>query len=144
MRGALALSTLGRSITAGVMSGAVTMKITSSTSITSMYGTTLISCIGPRLRRAGIKFGDGALIPYPWRRSPGLRELGLRPRSSLDRLAMQDVRELLHEALEAVAQPLDVVGVAVVGHHRRDRGEEADRGGDQRLGDAGRDLRERR
>ena len=33
----------------GVMSGAVTMKMTSSTSITSMYGTTLISCIGAAL-----------------------------------------------------------------------------------------------
>ena len=35
-RGALALPTVGRSITAGVTSGAVTMKMTSSTSITSM------------------------------------------------------------------------------------------------------------
>jgi hypothetical protein len=34
-RGRLALSTVGKSMTPGVMSGAVTMKITSSTSITS-------------------------------------------------------------------------------------------------------------
>ena len=44
-------------VTAGVTSGAVTMKITSSTSITSTYGTMLISCIGPRLRcSAGIAY----------------------------------------------------------------------------------------
>src|SRR5437868_1541089 len=47
----------------------------------------LISCIGPRLRSAGM--------------------------GSAHRLAMQDVRELLHEALEAVAQPLDEVHLAL-------------------------------
>src|SRR3989442_7256261 len=104
---------------AGVTSGAVTMKITSSTSMTSTYGTMLMSCIGPRLRcRAGMAL--------------------------FHRLAMEDVGELLHEALEAVAQALDVVRVAVVRHHRRDGGEQADRRGDQRLGDARRHLRERR
>ena len=45
----LVLPTDGRSITPGVTSGAVTMKMTSSTSITSTYGTTLISLIAPRL-----------------------------------------------------------------------------------------------
>ena len=40
--GALVRLIEGRSITVVVISGAVTMKITSSTSITSMYGTTLI------------------------------------------------------------------------------------------------------
>src|SRR2546427_12842623 len=118
-RGWLALSTVGGSVRAGGTSGGVTMKITSSTSITPTYGTMLMSCIGPRLRcRAGMAL--------------------------LHRLAMEDVGELLHEALEAVAQALDVVRVAVVRHHRRDGGEQADRRGDQRLGDAGRHLRERR
>src|SRR6185295_1062374 len=117
-RGALALSTVGRSITAGVTSGAVTMKITSSTSITSTYGTMLSSCMGPRLRSAG--------IPLP------------------HRLPVKDVGELFHEALEAVAEPVDIVRVAVVGDHRRNGGEQADGGGDQRLGDARRHLRQRR
>src|SRR5688572_595044 len=118
--GALALSTVGRSMTEGVTSGAVTMKITSSTSITSTYGTTLMSCIVPRRRvTAGM-----ARLPYG--------------------LPVQDVRELLHEALEAVGEPVDVVRVAVVRHDRRDGGEQADRGRDQRLGDSGRDLREGR
>src|SRR5512134_2027396 len=99
MRGTLALSTVGRSITAGMMSGAVTMKITSSTSITSTYGTMLISCIGPRLRCSA-----GISLPYC--------------------LSMENVGELLHEALETVREPLDVVRVAVVGDDRRDRGEQ--------------------
>src|SRR5678809_518401 len=116
--GALALSTVGRSMTAGVTSGAVTMKITSSTSITSTYGTMLISCMGPRLRSAG--------IPLP------------------HRLPVKDVGELFHEALEAVAEPVDVVRIAVVGDHRRNGGEQADGRGDQRLGDARRHLRQRR
>src|SRR6186713_2087742 len=102
-RGALALSTVGRSITAGVTSGAVTMKITSSTSITSTYGTMLMSCIVPRRRVAA------GIAPLPYR------------------LSMQDVRELLHEALEAIGEPVDVVRVAVVGDHRRDGGKQADR-----------------
>src|SRR4051794_2933668 len=118
-RGALALPTVGRSITEGVMSGAVTMKMTSSTSITSMYGTTLISCIGPRLRRSA------AML-------------------LLHGLPVKDVRELFHEALEAVGEPLDVVRVAVVRHDRRNRGEQADRGRHQRLGNARGDLGEGR
>src|SRR6185436_11533954 len=118
--GALALSTVGRSMTAGVTSGAVTMKITSSTSITSTYGTMLMSCIVPRRRVAA------GIAPLPYR------------------LSMQDVRELLHEALEAIGEAVDVVRVAVVGDHRRDGGKQADRRRHQRLGDAGRHLRERR
>jgi hypothetical protein len=47
-----ALPTLGRSTTPAVMSGAVTMKMINSTSMTSMNGTMLISLIvrrrGPR------------------------------------------------------------------------------------------------
>src|SRR5918996_5021470 len=121
MRGTLALSTVGRSITAGVTSGAVTMKITSRTSITSTYGTTLISCIGPRFLWRGI---TAPAFPY--------------------RLAVEDVGELLHEALEAVGEAVDVVRIAVVRDDRRNRGEQADRRGDERLGDAGRHLCQRR
>ena len=49
----LALPTLGRSITPVVISGAVTMKMISSTSITSMNGTMLISFIVRRRRGRG-------------------------------------------------------------------------------------------
>ena len=59
-------------------------------------------------------------------------------------VALQDVGELLDEALETHRQPVDVVGEAVVRHHGRDGGEQADGGGDQRLGDARRNGGERR
>src|SRR3989442_1585013 len=53
------LPTVGSSISPGLTSGAVTMKITSSTSITSMYGTTLIWLIGLRyLRMLGLPLQD--------------------------------------------------------------------------------------
>ena len=100
------------------------MKITSSTSITSMYGTTLI-WLRSILRRA------------TWRRSTAR---SLRARPAVCRM----LREFLDERLVARGEAVDVVRVAVVRDDGRDRGEEADRGGDQRLGDARRDLRERR
>jgi len=53
-------------------------------------------------------------------------------------IALQDVRELLDEGLEADRHAIDVAGKAVVGHHRRDRGEQADGRGYQRFGDTGR------
>src|SRR5260221_6043381 len=113
--GALALSTVGRSMTAGVTRGAVTMKITSSTSMTSTYGTMLISLIVPRRRRTA-----GIALPHG--------------------LAVEDVRKLFHEALETVGEPVDVVRVAVVGHHRRNRAEQADGGRPPGPGKARRDL----
>src|SRR5690349_4095035 len=97
------------------MSGAVIMKMTSSTSITSMYGTTLIWLIDLR----------GRIMAC---RSP---------------LPLQDVGELLDERLEAGREAVHVVGVAVVRDDRGDRGEEPDRRGDQRFRDARRDLSER-
>ena len=51
-----------------------------------------------------------------------------------------------HHQRRAVAEQraiaADRTGEHVVDHHRRDRGEQAERGGEQRLGDAGRDHRE--
>src|SRR5690606_4271640 len=104
--------------TLSVSSGAVTMKMISSTSITSMYGTTLIS--------------DFSLRRLRWMMLP---DIG-RPRL-LDRaLALQDGAELLGEALVAHGQAFDARGEAVVGPHCRNRHEQADGGGEQRLGDA--------
>src|SRR5215472_1032304 len=113
------LPTVGRSITPGFTSGAVTMKMTSSTIITSTYGTMLIWFIR---RRARIALGPAGLVVGR----------GGEPRL---RLALEDIGELLHEALEAHREPVDVVREAVVGHHRGYRREEADRRGDQRLRD---------
>src|SRR4051812_33215066 len=123
----LALPTEGRSTTPVVISGAVTMKMISSTSITSMNGTMLISLIvrrrlPPRWLTFGISdalCGGGADV------------------------ALQDVRELLDEGLELDRDAVDVAREAVVGDHRGYRGEQADRGGDERFRDAGRNARER-
>src|SRR5690606_407353 len=99
--------------------GAVTMKITSRTSITSMYGTTLIWFIRRR-----------------WRMGDSL------PCSA--QVTLQDVRELFHEALETDADAVDVVREAVVGHDSRSGGEQADGGRHQCFCNAWRDQRERR
>src|SRR5215475_1706691 len=118
--------TVGRFTIDGATSGAVTMKITSSTSITSMYGTTLMSAIARRER-----------LPRMLERTePAIVD-------SLVRLTLQDVRELFDEGFEADREAIDVVRVAVVGDHGGDRGEQADGRCRQRFGDAGRDIRER-
>src|SRR5262245_60291116 len=123
------LPTVGRSMTPGFTSGAVTMKMTSSTSITSTYRTMLIWFMR---RRARIALGPGGGLVVRRGRQPRLR------------LALEGVGELLHEALEADREAVDVVREAVVRHHRRYRGEQADRGRDQCLGDPRRDRREGR
>ncbi len=71
------LPTLGRSTTPVVISGAVTMKMISSTSITSMNGTMLISFIErrrrePRWRRRASRYLGRALAPAP-AAAPALR-----------------------------------------------------------------------
>src|SRR5690554_6238355 len=114
-----AVPTEGSSIWPGVIMGAVTMKITSNTSMTSMYGTTLISF---------------------------LSRLVLRPRKvpMSVHLALQDIQKLVDEAVEAQRQAVDLVRIAVVGDNRRNGGEQADGGGNERLGDPGRHCRQRR
>src|SRR5688572_9043881 len=81
-------------------SGAVTMKMISSTSITSMYGTTLMSALSfLRLRWRVIVAVIRELL-----RLGGTNGVG---RSLLDvRLALQDRRELLGETLVTHGQPL--------------------------------------
>src|SRR5437870_2832462 len=96
------------------------MKITSSTSITSTYGTMLISFMR---RRARIASGPRCFV---------------RAREPRLGLTLQDVGELFHEALEAHGEAIDVVGEAVVGDHCGYGREQADRGRDQGLGDPGR------
>src|SRR3954451_13068643 len=85
------LPTDGRAISPGVIRGAVTMKMTSSTSITSMYGTTLIWLMAFRGRRIGVASA----------------------------LALQDVAELFDEGVEAGGEAIEVVRVAVISDDRR-------------------------
>src|SRR5689334_16316779 len=106
------LPTLGNVISPGVISGAVIMKITSSTSITSMYGTTLIWLIDLRGRRIA--------LPLP----------------------LQDVGEFFDERFEACRQTVDVVRIPVIGDDGGNRVAKPKRRCNQRLGDAWRDLRQ--
>src|SRR5258708_8874840 len=85
------------------------MKITSSTSITSTYGTMLISFMR---RRARIASGPRRFV---------------RAREPRLGLPLQDVGELLHEALEAHGEAVDPVGEAAAGHDGREPGGESDR-----------------
>src|SRR5258707_7516910 len=89
--------TVGRLTIDGATSGAVTMKITSNTSITSMYGTTLMSDIARRERppRMLDRIGVPAIAQFPLSVS----------------LPLQDVREFFDEGLEADRQAVDVVRV---------------------------------
>ena len=61
----------------------------------------------------------------------------------LAQVALENVGELFHEALKTDGEAVDVVREAVVGDKGGNRGKQANGGGDQRLGNAGGDLRER-
>src|ERR1700733_535913 len=123
-----------------VNSGAVIMKTISSTSITSIYGTTLMSPMSRRLPlvRAGIS------APCPHRRRRGWTGTGRYPGRTTPGIALQNGRQLLHECVVAQFEAARLIGVAVIGHDRRNGGKQADGGGHQRLGDPRRDHRQRR
>src|SRR5574343_1501233 len=124
------LPTLGTSTTPGVSMGAVTMKMMSNTSITSMKGTMLISFIERRrlpLREAMVGM-RGSLRGSVARGAVG------RVRAQV---ALQDVGELLDEGLLVDGHAVDVARKAVVLHHGRYGGKQADGGGHQRLGNTG-------
>src|SRR6476620_8046772 len=89
--------------TPSVSSGAVIMKMINSTSITSMYGTTLISAMRRRRRVVCCTLA--------------MSDLGAR-------VALQDGGELFHERVVAQFEPADGVGVTVVGDHRGNRREQ--------------------
>src|SRR6202050_1722458 len=84
-------------LTPSLSNGAVIMNMIRSTSMTSMYGTTLISPINRR-RRCGVGIS-----------------LSLHPSGSV---ALQDGGELFDEGIEAQLQTADLIGKAVVGDHR--------------------------
>src|SRR5690349_19056182 len=94
-----------------VSSGAVIMKMISSTSITSMYGTTLISCARRRLRRTAV--------------SPAISA------RHLAQAALEDAGQLVREGVEARLEAVDLVGEEVIGDDGRDGGDQAHGGRDQ-------------
>src|ERR1700761_8972301 len=119
----LALPIEGRSTTPVVISGALTMKMISSTSMTAMNGTMLISLLERR--------------PRPRVTTPGMSASARAGRALRGGgVALQDVGELVAEAVQRGGDAVDVAREAVVGEDRRDRGGQADRGRDERLGDA--------
>src|ERR1700676_1667153 len=87
-------------LTPSLRSGAVIMKMTSNTNMTSMYGTTLISPISLR-RRSGLGIGL---------RLGRLGRLGRSGRA----VAMQNRRELLDEGIKPQFQAAHLVGKPVV------------------------------
>src|SRR5262245_10697186 len=108
------------------MSGAVTMKMMSSTSITSMYVTTFISDIRRRRLRSRFTLMADPLCPS-----------GMR-------LALEDGRKFLDEDVVAGVQALDVVRVAVIADDGRNGGEESHGGCHERFRDARCHHRQRR
>src|SRR5579871_2286645 len=112
-----------------VASGAATMKMISSTRMTSMKGVTLISCWISR---------SSPLDRVPRRTAMAL----LRRPQPRRAMAAADHQQQLRRG---IAEQRPVAGdhprQMIVDHDRRNRGDEANRGGQQRLGNAGRDHR---
>src|SRR5262249_52934415 len=98
--------------------GAVTMKITSKTSITSTSGVTLI-CDSTSLLRSPLNAIDA--------------------RPLLQEVTFRDVEEFERKIVHLCRQHADLTSERIVRHHRRNGGEQAGCGGDQRLGNAGSD-----
>src|SRR5688572_30815255 len=96
--------------------GAATMKITSSTSMTSTRGVTLMSASMPPPPPP-----DDMAIALP------------------QEVTLHDVEEVVGEGLHLRRQHLGLAGEVVERHDRRDGGDQADRRRDERLGHARRD-----
>src|SRR5579863_4495004 len=117
--------------TPAVSSGAEIMKMIRSTSITSTSGVTLISDSARRLRPRR--------RPRRWLEESSDRAIGSHPLGQ----APRDRRgQFVGEAFEAAGEPAGVGGELVVGDIGGDRGRQPDGGGEQGLGDRGRDHRE--
>src|SRR6267142_2919588 len=120
-----------------VSSGADTMKMISSTSMTSTIGVTLISAIGATRRRPRrppppaepAMFIAMILISRCARHLP--------PSRPLVDLARQDGRKLVGETFQPLRLPVHLGNELIVENSRRNGGDKADRGGKQRYRDAG-------
>src|SRR5262249_22400553 len=125
-----------------VASGAATMKIMSSTSITSMNGVTLISWTSLSASSLWSRRMTDLSCPHVCR-SLGGRQCGGGRRGGGAIEIAADQREHLRRCvakLRAVAR--DQARERVIDDHCWNRGGEPERGGEQRLGNAGRDYRQ--
>ena len=122
-----------------VASGAAIMKMISSTRITSMNGVTLISWTSssssPPWSRRTLMAGYSAAD-----RAPAVGRALLE--GAAIEIAADDAQDLGGGVGVQRAIAGDPAREHVVHHHRRDRRDQAERGRQQRLGDAGRDHRE--
>src|SRR5690349_16854855 len=116
------------------MSGAVIMKMISSTSITSAIGVTLMSALTAARLLVDMATAGGDLRREILRER---RTAELRT-DVLDQVVDELLAGVRHLDREEVRLRLEVV----VDPHRRDGHHEAERGGDERLGDTGRDRRD--
>src|SRR5215467_3017882 len=124
----------GKSIgTPTVSNGAETMKMMSSTSITSTIGVTLISLITARRRCRRLEFDAAALAVL----SP------MAASSPFVDLPRQDRGEFVGKPFEALRLFVHLGSELVVENCCRDGGHQTDRGRKQRLRNAGRDYRKR-
>src|SRR5580704_5948219 len=115
-----------------VSSGADTMKMMSSTSMTSTNGVTLISLMTGRRRRPPLPLDAASITPPAMVPSPALVDL---PR--------QDRRELVGEPLQPLGLLVHLGGELIIENSRRNGGNEANCGCKQRLRDARRHHRQR-
>src|SRR5262245_23551009 len=124
----------GRSMgTPTVSSGAETMKMINRTSITSTNGVTLISAM-TGLRRCRRLPGPATAAPF----APISR-----PLTPFVDLPRQDGGELVGKALQALRLLVHLGDELVIENRRRNGGNQANCGCEQRLGDARRNHRER-
>src|SRR6516165_11188727 len=123
-----------------VASGAATMKMISSTSITSINGVTLISCISssvssPWSRQTLMTTHSSTLDGGQWRRPPRGRS---RHDGALE-IAADEPQDLRRCIAKPAAVARDRPREHVVNHHGRNGGRKPESRRQQRLGDARRD-----
>src|SRR5215475_3321525 len=125
-----------------VASGAATMKMISSTSITSINGVTLISCISssvssPWSRRTLMTTHSSTLDGGKWRRPPSGRS---RHDGAIE-VTADEPQDLRRGIAKPGAVACDRPREHVVNHHGRNGGRKPESGRQQRLGDARGDHR---
>src|SRR4029450_1288963 len=120
--------------------GVMTMKMISSTIMMSAMGVTLMSAMAPPLDPPTaidmgvlLREGDRGCAPPGWRRA------ARRPGRPLRALLDEVVEQLRAGVVHLDVEPLHAAGQVVVGPDRGHRHEQAEGGGDEGLGDTGRE-----